>query len=269
MRKIKRKKKRLIFILLGTITIVGTVLIMAVKIKTSLKLFPYHPPKISNKQSYTIFLVGDSMVEALGKNANQLREDLTVYYPKHEFVNYNYGFGGTNILSLPLRVEKSTSYLAETFPAIDKQNFDLIIIESFGYNPLSQFSIEKALEKQTQILESTIKTIIKNHPRSIVAILVTIAPNEEFFAKGVYDLTPEERKRWAQERTAYLKNAIDFANKNNLPLINVYEKSLTLEGQADLRYINPKDFIHPSEEGIKLISQTIADFIYQNRFFPK
>jgi len=29
------------------------------------------------------------------------------------------------------------------------------------------------------------------------------------------------------------------------------------------------DFIHPSKKGIELISQTIADFIFNNKIFPE
>ncbi len=115
----------------------------------------------------------------------------------------------------------------------------------------------------------SIKAVIKKHPGSVVAIMVPIAPSEEFFAKGVLNLTPEVRKQWVEERVAYIKNAIEFAEKNNIPLINVYEKSLTADGKANLKYINPSDYIHPSKEGISLISKTIADYIFQNHIFPQ
>src|SRR5258708_24107958 len=64
--------------------------------------FPYKIPKIPSKRSYLTFLVGDSIIAALGLNDNGLREDLIKYYPDHEFVNYNYGFPSTNIESLPI-----------------------------------------------------------------------------------------------------------------------------------------------------------------------
>lgn len=130
-------------------------------------------------------------------------------------------------------MEKQTSYLGETFPAINEQGFDLIIFESFAYNPLSQFPLAEGLTKQTEILDMSIKAVIKKHPNSVVAIMVPIAPSEEFFARGVVDLTPEARKQWVEERVAYIKNATLFAQKNNIPLINVYEKSLTPEDKSD------------------------------------
>jgi len=242
---------------------------LQIRVEAPKTYFPYQQPSIPVKRSYLTFLVGDSMIAALGKNANQLRLDLIAIYPAHEFVNYNYGFGSTNILTVPDRLEKQTTYLGETFPPINDQTFDLIIFESFAYNPLSQYPLSEGLMIQARTLEVSVKSVIDKHPGSVVAIMVPIAPSEESFAKGVYDLTPEDRKQWVMERVAYINNAVDFAQKNNIPLINVYQKSLTTDGKADLKYINPRDFIHPSKEGIRLISKTIADFIYQNRIFPE
>lgn len=229
--------------------------------------FPYQRPTLPAKKAYVTFLVGDSEVDVMGKNANQLRLDLIDLYPEHEFVNYNYGFGATNILSVPERLNTQTTYLGETFPPINEQIFDLIIFESFAYNPLSELPLSKGLQKQTEILDSSIKEIIKNHPNSVVAIMTPIAPSEEFFGKGLLDLTPEVRKQWVAERVAYIKNAIDFAEKNNIPLINVYEKSLMVDGKVNLKYFNRGNYIHPSAEGMNLC-QTIAGYIYQNNIFP-
>lgn len=230
--------------------------------------FPYQRPSLPVKKAYLTFLVGDSEIAVMGKNVNQLRLDLIALYPDHEFVNYNYGFGSTNILTVPDRLNTQTTYLGETFPPINEQTFDLIIFESFAYNPLSQFPLSEGLQKQTEILDFSIKEIIKNHPNSVVAIMTPIAPSEEFFGKRLLDLTPEVRKQWVVERVAYIKNAIDFAEKNNIPLINVYEKSLMGDGKVNLKYLNPGNYIHPSVEGIDLICQTIASYIYQNNIFP-
>lgn len=209
------------------------------------------------------------MVEALGKNADDLRKDLINYYPKHEFVNYNYGFGATNILSLPARLYNLNSYHGDDYPAIINQGYDLIIIESFAYNPLSDMALSDGLKKQSEILDATFKELIKTHPDSVVSVMATIAPNKKYFGKGMLDLSSEGREKWASERMAYLENAVKFSKERNIPLINVYEKSLTAEGEGDLRYINPTDYVHPSTDGVQLICKTIADFIYENKIFPE
>jgi lysophospholipase L1-like esterase len=106
-------------------------------------------------------------------------------------------------------------------------------------------------------------------PETVVALMTPIAPNKDYFAKGVYDLTPQERLEWANERITYIEGVIKYAKDNQIPLINVYEKSLTPQSDGDLKYINPDDYIHPSAEGADLISKTIAEFIYNNKIFPE
>ncbi|MBI2019982.1 hypothetical protein HYS94_01010, partial [Candidatus Daviesbacteria bacterium] len=83
-----------------------------------------------------------------------------------------------------------------------------------------------------------------------------------------HNMPTEEREKWAKERASYIKNHIEYAKKNKLPLINVYEKSLDKDGGGHIDYINTGDFIHPSPTGILLISKEIADFIFQKRILP-
>ena len=77
------------------------------------------------------------------------------------------------------------------------------------------------------------------------------------------ELSPQERNSWANERRAYIENHINFAKTHHIPLINVYEKSLDPQGSALLKYLNPDDYIHPSRQGIELISQEIANYLFQ------
>jgi len=231
--------------------------------------FPYNPPAITRSRSYRTILVGDSMVAALGLNAEPLRQALLLYYPDHEFVNYNYGFPSTNILSLPDRLSIETTSQGRNYQSILSQGFDLIIIESFAYNPLSEMSLLDGLEKQNEVLENTVLELIRKHPESAIAFLTTIAPNKDLFVKNVYDLSDAERLLWVEERVAYIKNHIRFAKDKNIPLIDVYKQSLTETGDGDIKYINPDDNIHPSNEGVDLIVKTIAQFIYDNQIFPE
>lgn len=212
-------------------------------------------------------MVGDSMVGSLGANAQLLRQHLIEYFPNHEFVNYNYGFGSTNIETLPARLTQDTIYNNVNFPSILSQGFDLVIIESFAYNPLSQEVSGEGLNKHLRILEESIRQIIDNKPDSIIAIMTPIAPNKKLFAKSIYKLTTQERVLWVEERISYIKGVREFAMENHIPLIDVYEKSLTPDGDGNLKFINPDDYIHPSAEGVDLISKTIAEFIYNNKIF--
>lgn len=231
--------------------------------------FPYKIPPVPNKRSYLTVLVGDSITESLGENADGLRKSLIKLYPDNEFVNYNYGFGSTNILSLTDRLTKETTYQGTKFPPILKQGFDLIIIESFAYNPLSDFPLDEGLVRYEKALDAAVRKIIRERPETVIALMTPIAPNKENYGKYTYELSPEVRTNWVRERLAYINKLTEYANKNNIPLINVYEKSVLPNGDGNLKYINPTDYIHPSVEGKKLIEQTIADFIFQHKIFPE
>jgi hypothetical protein len=231
--------------------------------------FPYKIPNLAYSRSYRIMLVGDSMIGSLGPNAQLLRQHLIEYYPDHEFVNYNYGFGATSIETLPNRLVNETEYNDQTYPSILSQGFDLIIVGSFAYNPLSQEYAGNGIAKHISFLNDSIRKIIQTKPDSVVAIMTPIAPSKEYFAKGVYDLTSEERKLWAEERIAYIESVINYANEKEIPLINVYAKTLSPDGDGNLKYISKDDYIHPSPEGVDLMSKTIVEFIYTNSIFPK
>lgn len=260
----------ILILLIGYAVIVGKIPeFIHVPAPTMFNPFPYKIPQIAAKRSYLTFLVGDSIVNALGVNDNGLRIDLIKLYPGHEFVNYNYGFSSTNIESLPDRLNSTTTFEGRTYQSVLSQGFDLIIIESFAYNPLSQYPLNEGLKKQTEILDQSFKAIILKNPKAVIAVMTPIAPNKEMFARGVVDLSQSQRIDWVNERIAYIKNAIDYAKSRNIPLIDVYSKTLTANGDGNLKYIDPHDYVHPSKAGVDLINQTIADFIFQNKIFPQ
>jgi hypothetical protein len=223
----------------------------------------YAPPQIATASSYTLIFLGDSMTEALGENFDFLRLNLAKYYPKKVFGLFNYGFGSTNILSIQDRLDKSSTYTGKDFPAILDRYFDIILIESSGTNPLSEFSLAEGLQKQTTALDIMVAKIADTHPNSLIIFIATIAPSQ-FYGKGVVDLSPEMRIQWANERRAYIENHISYAKKHNIPLINVYEKTLDKNGVTITKYLNTGNYIHPSVRGVTLISQMIADYLYQN-----
>jgi len=223
----------------------------------------YLPPQIATASSYTLIFLGDSMTEALGENFDFLRLDLAKYYPKKVFGLFNYGFGSTNILSIQNRLDNSTTYQGKNYSAILDRYFDIILIESSGTNPLSEFSLAVGLQKQTAALDIMVAKIADTHPNSLIIFIATIAPSQ-FYGKGVVDLSPAMRIQWANERRAYIENHISYAKRHNIPLINVYEKTLDKNGVAITKYINTGNYIHPSVAGVSLISQMVADYLYQN-----
>lgn len=230
--------------------------------------FPYKNPVVPKNQSYRIVIVGDSIVNSLGLNANVLREDLINFYPDSEFVTYNYGYSATNVLSLYPRLTETTTYNGSENPAILKQGFELIIIESFGNNPLSEFPIQEGLKKQNEILEKSVKAILAEKPNVAVAFMTPIALDPDNYAKGNVSLSPDVRREWVSERVSYIDNHRKFAESLGIPVIDVFKASLKPDGTVDKSYISD-DFVHPSKKGIGLISKTIADYIFTNKIFPE
>ena len=236
------------------------------------KMFEYYTsPKIAAKPEYTIFLVGDSMTHALGPHGGTFNTYINnLYRPGQKGILIdNYAAGATNILSLEEAMNKETVYWDSTFAPLLSRDFDLILIESFGYNPLSQYPLEEGLKKQTEMLDKVMGKLTSTHPDSAVVFVATISPNRQNYSLPVNpNTTLAERTSQAEERIAYIKNHIAYAESHNIPVVNIFEKSLNESGDGDLRYINPDDYIHPSFEGVDFIGRELADFIYENNILP-
>lgn len=267
----KHKLKLALLCLIGIILVVGAGL-WYLKVtyyfeRKAVEKIKTEPRPTISKFDYTIVLVGDSMTEYLG-NLEELGYFLNQDYPNKHFLLLNYGYGSTNILSLPNRLENDTPHDGRTFQAIDKIPFNLVLIESFGNNPLSQYPLAEGLKKQDQTLDQAVSLITKTHPKSSIVFVATIAPNREHYGEGSVNLSESEREKWADERSAYIKNHIAYAKSHNIPVIDIYDQSLNWFGDGNLAYIRPQDHIHPSTTGIYYIDQNIAQFIYKNKLLP-
>ncbi|TSC86647.1 MAG: Uncharacterized protein G01um10147_859 [Microgenomates group bacterium Gr01-1014_7] len=220
----------------------------------------FTPNILPPKNSYSIVLVGDSMTAALG-SGDRIKKYLNENYPKKEFNIKNFSVGSTNILTLPERLQNLTNYNGAINDPVLNTDFDIVIIESFGHNPLSHLSLEEGLKKHHEVLDQAIKQIKDRHPRAVIIFLATIAPHSSRYGEGVVKLNDEQRTVWANERKKYIENHIDYAKKNKIPLINIYEKS----GDD---YINTTDFIHPSDKGVDFLNREITDYLFTKRIIP-
>lgn len=221
--------------------------------------------KVKYPQDFTIVMVGDSMTETLG-NSTELKTFLAEYYKGKTFEVLNYGYGSTSILTVMDRLTKETEHGRKFRPIVDI-DYDLLLLESFGQNPLSQYKLEEGLKLQIQELDEIVSTIREKSPRAKIVFVASISPNKKIFAKNQVDLSDEKRAQWVDERIAYIKNHIQYAKAHNYPVINIFEKSLMENGDGNPDYISTNDFIHPSPTGIIFISTQIADFIIDNRIF--
>jgi lysophospholipase L1-like esterase len=214
------------------------------------------------------------MTYALGIHGGKLSEQLNTLYkstPGHQHIVIdNYAIGSKNILYLKTELTTSKTDSGETLNPVTSTHPDLILIESFGYNPLSQLGISNGLKKQTETLSDTMNFITAKLPHTAVMFVATIAPNKETYAENEQPGSSiTDREQQAQERTQYIQNHIAYANAHNIPLIDIYDKSLTSDGDGNPIYIEPSDHIHPSFEGIDFISNEIANNIYASQILPK
>jgi len=233
----------------------------------------YSVPVIKIKPFYRIVMIGDSMTAALGPHGGGLSEYMNTLYKKNpqdpqRILIDNYA-KSSNILAVNDELSQKTTISEYTFGPLFSEDFDLILVESFGYNPLSQFGIQGGLEKQNQALDALMKTLITTHPHAAIVFVATISPNIETFGQQTQpNMSASDRAKLAEERIAYIKNHIQYATSHNIPLINIYQKSLTVNGDGNMIYINPTDDIHPSFAGVDFIEHEIGNFIFDNKILP-
>ncbi len=226
-------------------------------------------PTLSLDQPFDakIVFLGDSITEYLG-NFEDLRNFLLKSYPNKRILLLNYGYSSTNILSALDRIEKDTTHSGRIFEPINNISYNLIFIESFGYNPLSHYSLEEGLKKQTEELDKIFKTLSEKHPTSKIIFWASLAPDKTRFGQGSLNLTPEKRVQWASERRSYIENHISYANAHNIPLLDIYHNSQNVLGESANIFISETDHIHPSPVGVYFISKSIAEFIQDQKLLP-
>ena len=218
---------------------------------------PEPTPPVTRKSSYTIAVLGDSMVDTLGPGVPHLASALKQTFPQTEFTIYNYGVGGTNIDYGLQRLTSDYLYLDSPVPALVNRHPDIVVVESFGYNPYS-FD-EGALDKHWLALAKIVDTLKSRIPNVKIVIAATIAPDATTFGDGSAGLsfTPEDKRKRTDVIKQYLDSTVRFAQSQNLPLADAYHPTLN----APAKYINGGDHIHPSEEGKQLFAQKVTDAI--------
>ena len=229
-------------------------------------------PKVPLKDIYRIALLGDSMTHALGPHGGDFSEYMNEEYKKlagAAIIVDNYADPSTNIQSLKIRLSEPLEIDKTIYPPIrDRKDLDLIIVESFAYNPLSHLAQDHSEKEHHRELRYFLEFVAKELPSTKVIFMSTIAPNSLRFASPVQTMSAGDRKLQVAERSGYLERHIELAGLYGIPVINVYAKSLTSTDDGDIRYINPSDYIHPSFAGIELIAREMTEFIVNQRILP-
>ena len=209
--------------------------------------------------NFTIAILGDSMVDTLG-DLSLIKNQLNQTYPNVNFKLLNYGIGSTNAASGLKRLTESSVRQNQTLPPLLTQNPDLILIESFAYNHAA--NTPEDLNNHENTLNQSIQTIRNSLPSDIL-LLTTISPNLEFYAIGAPGInwSNQQRKSEAETVLAYLKITSELAKKSNIPQVDAATSSQDSSGNGKRIFIESTTNIHPSPEGIELISGLISQKI--------
>ena len=218
----------------------------------------------TKKPHNTIAFLGDSMIDTLGSDLRLVHDELVRVYPEGTFTLLNYGVGGENIVSGLERVTRDTVYLGVGRPALISTHPDIVVIESFAYNPFA-FDIG-ALEQHWLSLSYIIDALKSNLPETKIVLAATIAPNSKVFGDGAPSLAFSLQDKLERTETIkrYLENTIRFAKSEGIPLADSYHPSVDSTGEGKLLYINPGDHIHYSDLGRQLFARTVVDAIVSN-----
>ncbi|MBI5619882.1 SGNH/GDSL hydrolase family protein [Candidatus Gottesmanbacteria bacterium] len=226
---------------------------------------PTPTPRPTRKKTFTIAILGDSMIDTLGPDVPALKSKLSSLYPGINFQLLNYGVGGTNIDYGIERLTGNYTYLGEQKPPLVSQKPDIVVIESFGYNPYS-FD-EGALDKHWLAMAKIVDTLRANIPGVKIIVAATIAPDAKTFGDGAAGVSFSAEDKWKRVDVIkkYLDNAVRFAKSQGLPLADAFHPSLGSDGNGKETYINQGDHIHYSDAGRNLMAQKITDAITANR----
>lgn len=220
--------------------------------------------RMTKKPHYTIAFLGDSMIDTLGSDLRLVQDELARIYPGASFTLLNYGVGGENIISGLERVTRDTTYLGNSRPSLISTHPDVVVIESFAYNPFA-FEVG-ALEQHWLSLSYIVDALRVNLPETKIVLAATIAPNSTVFGDGAPGLAFSLQDKLERTGTIkrYLENTIRFARSEGIPLADSYHPSVDSTGEGKLLYINPGDYIHYSDAGRQLFARTVVDAIVAN-----
>lgn len=219
------------------------------------------PSLTAKRSSVTIAFLGDSMIDTLGPGFPAFKDLLTKTFPGMNATILNYGVGGTNIEYGIQRITNDYDYLGRHIPSLASQKPDIVVLESFGYNPFPVASKEDALNRHWLDMAKAVDTLRATIPGVKIVIAATIAPNAKVFGDGAAGLAFSPTDKWQHVDIikSYLESATKFAKGEHLPLIDAYHATLQADGNGILSLINGGDHIHYSDTGRAFFAQKAID----------
>jgi hypothetical protein len=222
------------------------------------------------KRNYKIACLGDSMTAFWGSEMPELLHSLEREFPEQPFELFNYGVSGT-------RAEYGIYRITHDFPnpfgagsqkCLSSVSPDLVVVESFAYN--HRLDGKHRIDNYQKVLQRMFEVLRETTPAQLV-FLITIPPDMDNFLDHVptyRDVTLELRQEWAAYSDMYLQAAVQFAQNENVPYINVYQRvrEKVESGVPISWFIDQNDHIHPSRYAYELIAEEIAAAIHRFDF---
>lgn len=221
-------------------------------------------PRKTSRIHYTVAVLGDSMVDTLGPGIPHLQAKLDQVFPQTDFTLLNYGVGATNIEYGLERITKDYTYLEKQIPSLVSQHPDIVVVESFGYNPFP-FD-DGALDKHWLTMGTIIDTLRNQIPGVIVMLAATVAPDSGTFGDNAPGISFDQQSKNQRTSTIkkYLQSTVNFATSQKIPLADAYTPSMLADGNGNPSYINQGDHIHPSDAGKTLFAEKIVGTLVDN-----
>lgn len=219
-------------------------------------VLPTQTPKKLKKNEYKIAVFGDSMVDTMGDDLPYLKDALKKKYPNTTFKLYNYGKGGETVDDGLARFKDPFSYSGRNYKSIIELNPDVIILGSFGYNPVVPYDRDHHWLTLTKLVEEAKET------GADVYVLAENAPLRTDFGKGPKGVNWDSVSAYEHSGKIIqqIQNAISLSKNLNVLLIDVFDKTIVsnrTEGKKEL--VNTSDGIHPSKEGHEFIANEIVN----------
>lgn len=208
------------------------------------------------KTLYKIALYGDSMIDSLGTKITALQDALKKKYPKTTFTLYNYGVGAENVEQGLSRFDKSLVANDRNYPPLSSLGADIIVLDSYAYNPFSPFDRDKHWISLSKLVEKAKETDAE------VYLLADIAPVRAEFGRGPKGVNWDSVTAYEKSGQVIqlLENAVGISKNLNVILVNAFEKStVTVRGDGKREYVSTQDGVHPSDTGQKFIAEQIAN----------
>lgn len=207
------------------------------------------------KKSYSIAIIGDSMVDTMGEALEYLGHSLKSVYPNTSFLLYNYGIGGQNVEEGLARFSSPFHFRDRAFPPLPELHPDVLIIGSFAYNPFNPYDRNKHWLLLTELVQQA-KTVSPH-----VYVLAEIAPLLHDFGKGPGGVNWPDPEIHVGHIVEMLKNAEGVATNEQVGLIDAFARS-EVNGDGTKAYVNAYDNIHPSVSGHEFMANLIAQALH-------